>query len=139
MSALAAQADRIIFVNCGMLGPLLDLNSPMGPGKYWAEQVVEQIQGGHVPGSTKMVGLTLSCGGKRGYVKAHVQVGGRPTPAKLFYYVGDSLTLLGNEHPIVVGTLRTYQIVSPARYAVLPFFHDAPSPLPPVRPLSFPV
>ena len=42
MSALAARADRIVFVNCGMLGPLLDLDlqSPRGPGKYWAEQVI---------------------------------------------------------------------------------------------------
>jgi len=63
-SPLAKAHDFVVFVNCGLLGPLL----PERPGVFWAVQLTSALRN-----QTKLTGLTINCGGKLGIRHPHVQ------------------------------------------------------------------
>ena len=63
----------IIFLNCGLRGPLLPLRAP--PGEYWASRITRRLEQNP---RLKLVGLTINCAGKRvrrhgSLTQAHVQ------------------------------------------------------------------
>ena len=70
-SALAASYEHIVYLNCGVLGPLLSLSRPAAE-PYWANRFVEMLSVDADP-PTKLSGLAINCGGKLGYSQAHVQ------------------------------------------------------------------
>lgn len=69
-SALAASYEHIVYLNCGVLGPLLSLNRPAAE-PYWSTRFVAMLSNADPP--TKLSGLAINCGGKLGYSQAHVQ------------------------------------------------------------------
>ena len=69
-SALAASYEHIVYLNCGVLGPLLSLSRPAAE-PFWASRFVEMLSDADPP--TKLSGLAINCGGKLGYSQAHVQ------------------------------------------------------------------
>ncbi len=61
---LGTDYEKVVFVNCGMLGPLL----PGNGDRFWASHFTDRINA-----RVKLVGPTINCGGKRDVHHAHVQ------------------------------------------------------------------
>jgi len=63
----AARYDKFVFLNCGLIGPLLPATSLENP-HHWSRLFTDILDD-----NTKLVGLTVNCGGKNGVKIAHVQ------------------------------------------------------------------
>ena len=66
------QMDHVIFVNCGLLGPLLHKNittpKELDEAPFWTESFTDMIDD-----KIKLSGLTFNCGGKKDQIHAHIQ------------------------------------------------------------------